>query len=558
MLAQPPAGSRLIVVDGELGLSPMDVEEALARGTRVIWLAKARRELPGACTSVVELDAGVAGGRVTDVATGLVVEDIVVDGVSLEWCDELARLLAPVRDAGMRTGGTLPRRVSLLELLELEEPSTAAVAERWKRAGEALSAPIGRTAEQAFTIDAAPLEGFRMLLAGMPGAGKSELLQAMIAALAASHPPTRLTFLLVDYKGGAAFRDCVGLPHTVGLITDLDARLADRARVSLLAELRRRESVLQAAGARSLRELTRRRPADAPPALLIVVDEFAALARELPAFVDTLLDVAQRGRSLGLQLVLATQRPRGVVGDALRANMSLRVAMRVSDAAESLDVVDAPDAAAIPASTPGRAVALTGRGADGAPQLTAFQAAYAGGQHLRASRPPECASAGSAGSSPTGSSNGCCPAWAARDRRISRRSSPAPSWLPSGSSCRRHDRPGCRRCRRASTSTTSLRSRCPRWRSGCSTTPRDKRSRRTRSTSSATAGWSCSEREGAAGRRCSVRWPVRSPARALRTRCSCTRSTSAAGRWQDSRRCRTSARRSPATTRSGCCGSSAR
>ena len=126
-----------------------------------------------------------------------------------------------------------------------------------------------------------------MLLAGMPGAGKSELLQAMIAALAASHPPTRLTFLLVDYKGGAAFRDCVELPHTVGLITDLDARLADRARVSLLAELRRREAVLQAAGARSLRELTRRGRRTRRPRSLIVVDEFAALARELPAFVDT-------------------------------------------------------------------------------------------------------------------------------------------------------------------------------------------------------------------------------------------------------------------------------
>ena len=170
------------------------------------------------------------------------------------------------------------------------------------------------------------------------------------------------------------------LPHAVGLVTDLDQHLAERARASLLAELRRREALLERHAVRSLRELRSTRPDAAPPALLIVVDEFATLVREVPSFVETVVDVAQRGRSLGLHLVLATQRPRGAVGDAIRANTNLRVAMRVADRAESEDVIEAPDAAAIPADVPGRAIALTGRHADGAPALTPFQAAYAGGR----------------------------------------------------------------------------------------------------------------------------------------------------------------------------------
>jgi S-DNA-T family DNA segregation ATPase FtsK/SpoIIIE len=169
----------------------------------------------------------------------------------------------------------------------------------------------------------------------------------------------------------------------VGLVTDLDQHLADRARVSLLAELRRREALLREEGVRGLRELRLARPESAPPHLLVVVDEFATLRREVPAFVDTLVDVAQRGRSLGLHLVLATQRPRGAVSDTIRANTNLRIAMRMSDAAESTDILEAPDAASIPGSAPGRAIALDGRRADGSPRLVPFQAAYAGGRtHL--------------------------------------------------------------------------------------------------------------------------------------------------------------------------------
>src|SRR5690606_23321237 len=135
-----------------------------------------------------------------------------------------------------------------------------------------------------------------------------------------------------------------------------------------------REELLGRRKAKDLLELERRGDAEAPPALVLVIDEFAALAKEVPEFVDGVLDIAQRGRSLGLHLIMATQRPAGVIRDSIRANTNLRVALRVADEADSRDVVGVPDAAHFDPGIPGRAMAKTGPG-----RLRRFQAAYAGG-----------------------------------------------------------------------------------------------------------------------------------------------------------------------------------
>ena len=173
-----------------------------------------------------------------------------------------------------------------------------------------------------------------------------------------------MSFVLVDYKGGAAFRDCERLPHTVGTVTDLDGHLTERALRSLGAELRRRESVLRSFGCKDLDDYDAAAPAGSPPMprLVLVVDEFATLVEELPDFVGGLVGIAQRGRSLGVHLVLATQRPGGVVSADIRANTSLRIALRVTDPAESSDVVDVRDAADIGRAHPGRAVVRVGPG----------------------------------------------------------------------------------------------------------------------------------------------------------------------------------------------------
>ncbi|WP_307866447.1 FtsK/SpoIIIE domain-containing protein [Leucobacter chromiisoli] len=179
----------------------------------------------------------------------------------------------------------------------------------------------------------------------------------------------------MDYKGGAAFAECTGLPHTVGLVTDLSPHLVRRALASLRAELRHREEVLAAAGAKDLLAMEGRSDPAAPPSLVIVVDEFAALAAEVPEFVPGVVDIAQRGRSLGLHLVLATQRPAGVITGSLRANTNLRVALRMADEADSTDVIGAKDAAFFDPGFPGRGAIKIGPG-----RVSRFQCGYLGGR----------------------------------------------------------------------------------------------------------------------------------------------------------------------------------
>lgn len=199
-------------------------------------------------------------------------------------------------------------------------------------------------------------DGPHALIAGTTGSGKSELLRTLVTGLALAQPPSRLALLLLDYKGGSALAECASLPHSAGLVTDLDPHLAQRVLSSLAAELRRREAVLAAAGARDVSEY---RGADLPR-LLVVVDEFRVLAEELPDFLGGLIRLAAVGRSLGVHLVLATQRPAGVVSADLRSNVNLRIALRVRDPGDSLDVLEVPDAARLPEGRPGLALLRTG------------------------------------------------------------------------------------------------------------------------------------------------------------------------------------------------------
>ena len=191
-----------------------------------------------------------------------------------------------------------------------------------------------------------------------------------------------MTFVLIDYKGGSAFKDCARLPHTVGMVSDLDGHLTERALASLSAELKRREEILLHAGAKDIEDYwdARRASPGLPPLprLMLVIDEFASLVAELPDFVTGLVGIAQRGRSLGVHLILATQRPAGVVSADIRANTNLRIALRVTDVEESADVIDSRDAAFIAKSTPGRCYVRSG-----ATAAVAVQSARIGGRRRR-------------------------------------------------------------------------------------------------------------------------------------------------------------------------------
>nr|WP_245190231.1 FtsK/SpoIIIE domain-containing protein [Leucobacter exalbidus] len=356
-------------------------------GVHLIWVARSRAELPAACRTFVDLDR--AGSTVGFVRTGTRVALSRAEFVDLPVAVQLARTLAPVEDAAARAldESDLPKQVALRELHPIDLATGPApilrawqgtLASNWVRGSErdevSLAAPVGQGPAGPAMIDLRR-HGPHALVGGTTGSGKSEFLQTWIMSLAALISPDRLTYLLVDYKGGAAFAECVDLPHTVGLVTDLSPHLVRRALTSLRAELRYREELLAEHGAKDLATMERRSDPAAPPALVIVIDEFAALASDVPEFVEGVVDVAQRGRSLGLHLILATQRPAGVIKDNLRANTNLRVALRMADEADSSDVIGVKDAAFFAAETPGRGAIKVGPG-----RIAHFQTGYLGGR----------------------------------------------------------------------------------------------------------------------------------------------------------------------------------
>lgn len=335
------------------------------------------RLLPEECQTVVTGEAGQLKIR-SNVSDD--VNDIMPDLVTQQWLDALSLSLAPLEDGSPdESQSAIPSQSRLLDLLKLT-PTPEEIEARWALQPRSTFCTIGESVDGSFGLDIAK-DGPHGLIAGTTGSGKSELLQSLVASLAVANRPESLNFVLVDYKGGAAFKDCVKLPHTVGMVTDLDNHLVTRALVSLGAELNYREHLLALAGAKDLddymdfREL--RPDLTEIPRLLIIIDEFASLARELPDFVTGLVNIAQRGRSLGIHLLLATQRPGGVVSPEIRANTNLRIALRMTDDSESQDVIDAKDASLISKSTPGRAVVRLGSNS-----LVPFQSARVGGRYI--------------------------------------------------------------------------------------------------------------------------------------------------------------------------------
>jgi len=327
-------------------------------------------DLPAACGVVVTAPADVPGVVVEHPGARTRLADVRPVQLAARAACRAARALARLDDPDLAAdGGTLPARVDLLDLLALprgDGPLCEALGVGWAaRAAtsvDALDVPLGTGVDGTVTLDLVA-DGPHALLGGTTGSGKSELLRSLVAGIAARHGPDRATFVLLDYKGGAAFDALADLPHVVGLVTDLDEHLGARALRCLEAELAHRERRLRAARVPDLpawRRATAGQPVAPLPRLLVVVDELATLRAELPDFTAALVGIAQRGRSLGVHLVLGTQRPSGAVGEDVRANTALRVALRTTDARDSLDVVGVPDAADVPPGLPGRGLLQVG------------------------------------------------------------------------------------------------------------------------------------------------------------------------------------------------------
>ncbi|GMV85075.1 MAG: cell division protein FtsK [Dehalococcoidia bacterium] len=356
----PAATSYVVIADGR------DWDSLPGRLAR--WLGPVRdrvrlvvakdsfAELPGDCDEVIDL--ATVNGRLRRKAEPQTPPEFTLDEFDSRTLKASAVAITSLAEHGDVVRSPIPRTARLADILGLSSLTPGEIAASWSRSREAfrLAAPIGiGPNDEVVSIDLRR-DGPHGLIAGTTGSGKSELLQSLVASLAVKIPPDLLNFVLIDYKGGSAFREVADLPQVVGVVTDLDERLANRALESLRAEMRRREHLLATtspAAANIIEYQARRR--DVPLAnLVIIIDEFHRLVTEQPDFVEQMVRIAQQGRSLGVHLLLSTQKPSGVVTDQIRANTNLRIALRVTDDADSRDVLGTAEAALIPRDLPGR------------------------------------------------------------------------------------------------------------------------------------------------------------------------------------------------------------
>ncbi|GGO89379.1 type VII secretion protein EccCa [Wenjunlia tyrosinilytica] len=286
-----------------------------------------------------------------------------VDDMSAAAAEGLARMLAPLRlSAESVTDAPLTGPVDFADLLSIDDPADVDVSRLWASRGERafLRVPIGvNDAHEPVLLDlkeAAELGmGPHGLCVGATGSGKSELLRTLVLGLVATHPPEDLAMLLVDYKGGAAFAPFAEVPHVAGVITNLEhqAGLVERVHTSLAGEVRRRQQVLKSAG--DVADISRyaalraTRPGLPPlPHLLVVIDEFGELLTAKPDFIDLFLSIGRIGRSIGVHLLLSSQRIEGGKLKGLEAYLSYRLGLRTFSADESRTVLDTTDAFHLP------------------------------------------------------------------------------------------------------------------------------------------------------------------------------------------------------------------
>lgn len=326
-----------------------------------IVVASTEEALPASVSVVIRVGQD-AHGTVSEPGELTTVEDVVLAGISVDSARRCALDLARFDDPELVVpGAALPGLVRLPPLLGFDSLDADTVKQAWSSATR-ISTPIGIGEHGALELDLVR-DGPHGLVGGTTGSGKSEFLRSFVAGLAARNDPTKLTFILIDFKGGAAFATCERLPHTIGTVSNLDEQLADRALRALEAEMRYRQEMFAAAGEGidNLNAYLATNPAEPMPRLLLVVDEFAMLAKEYPDVLSSLVSVAAVGRTLGVHMVLATQRPAGVVNDDILANTNLRVALRVQSREDSTNVIGVPAASAIGRTQMGRAFVKLGQ-----------------------------------------------------------------------------------------------------------------------------------------------------------------------------------------------------
>ena len=317
-----------------------------------VLFAERFEQLPNSCVDIIENDDKFSGvfniGH--DAETRIHIDFDSVDPGSM---DRFARSLSAVEVQETESGGEIPESLSFLDMYQVSTLRELNVVERWikNRTYKTLRVPIGqKSGGSTLNLDIHEnFHGPHGLVAGTTGSGKSEILQTYILSLAVNFSPDDIAFFLIDFKGGGMANLFSSLPHMAGYISNLSGNQIHRAMVSIKSENRRRQRVFGEFGVNHIDQYTRllkSGEATIPiPHLFIIIDEFAELKRDQPDFMRELISVAQVGRSLGVHLILATQKPSGTVDDNIWSNTRFKLCLRVQDKQDSNDVLHKPDAA---------------------------------------------------------------------------------------------------------------------------------------------------------------------------------------------------------------------
>ena len=328
-------------------------------GISVVYAGDMRVNLPEYIGTVLQLEGSKEGTLILD--EGRYVEQKIklyqAQDTDFEW---MARNLNAIEHEQGLTGG-IPKSVTFLEMYGVQHPKELEIRRRWEdsQSHKSLAVPLGmRSADEPLFLNLhEKAHGPHGVVAGTTGSGKSELIQSFILSLAVNFHPYEAGFLLIDYKGGGMANLFCNLVHHLGTITNLDGAGSMRALASVKVELARRQRIFgsfQVNHINGYMRLFKEGRADEPiPHLFIISDEFAELKKEQPEFMKELVSAARIGRSLGVHLILATQKPAGVVDEQIMSNSRFRMCLKVQNPGDSKEILGTPDAAGI--TVPGRA-----------------------------------------------------------------------------------------------------------------------------------------------------------------------------------------------------------
>jgi len=322
--------------------------------------------LPKECNQIIDVRNG--NGEIYDRHYSSEKTKFAMDKLALSNADAFARAVAPLRINIEGQGATLPTSVSFLSGYGVTKPEQLNVASRWKNAKtyKSLAVPIAATAGgDSFAFDIhEKRHGVNGIVAGMPGSGKTEMVQTWLLSLAVNYSPQDVSFILIDFKGTGMIAPFRSLPHLAGSISNLDTNI-DRNLIAIQSEVHRREAIIDKYSNKNIKNVNDLNKAyekglvpERLPILLVVIDEYAEFKKVFPDFGTEIDSLTSKGRALGMFVVLMTQKPAGVVSAKSEDNIKFRWCLRVANYAASREMLGRTDAAKI--SVPGRAYVKVG------------------------------------------------------------------------------------------------------------------------------------------------------------------------------------------------------